>query len=82
MICRLIIKNDLEKRWHLYENAVLGTILGYEIPHFDRIAYIHSTVQYGMLRCEYCTRNFGATHNGFAEKTFHELLHGPNVVNE
>ena len=41
-----------------------------------------STVLYGMLRCEYCTRNFGATHNGFAEKTFHELLHGPNVVNE
>jgi len=35
-----------------------------------------------MIQCEYCTRGFIETHNGLAEKTFHELLHEPTVVNK
>ena len=35
-----------------------------------------------MIQCEYCTRGFIETTNGLAEKTFHELLHEPEVVNK
>jgi len=35
-----------------------------------------------MIQCEYCTRGFIETMNGLAEKTFHELLHEPRVVNK
>lgn len=35
-----------------------------------------------MIRCEYCTKGFVETHTGLAEKTFHELLHDPEVVNK
>jgi len=35
-----------------------------------------------MIQCEYCPRGFIETSNGLAEKTFHELLHEPNVVNK
>ena len=35
-----------------------------------------------MIQCEYCTKNFVENENGLVEKTFHELLHGPEVVNQ
>jgi hypothetical protein len=34
-----------------------------------------------MIQCEYCPKGFIETHNGLAEKTFHELLHEPEMVN-
>ncbi len=34
-----------------------------------------------MIQCEYCTRGFLESPNGLAEKTIHELLHGPDTVN-
>ena len=34
-----------------------------------------------MIRCEYCTKNFIETWNGLAEKTLHEILHEPELVN-
>ena len=35
-----------------------------------------------MIQCEYCDQNFVESSNGLAEKTFHELLHEPEVVNQ
>jgi|TARA_B110000305_G_C19048529_1_gene451571 aerobic-type carbon monoxide dehydrogenase small subunit (CoxS/CutS family) len=35
-----------------------------------------------MIQCEYCPRGFIETTTGLAEKTFHELLHEPEVVNK
>ena len=35
-----------------------------------------------MIQCDYCPKNFVESANGLAEKTFHELLHEPNVVNQ
>lgn len=35
-----------------------------------------------MIQCQYCTRQFVDTVTGLAEKTFHELLHEPQVVNK
>jgi hypothetical protein len=35
-----------------------------------------------MIQCEYCPRGFIETANRLAEKTFHELLHEPEVVNK
>ncbi len=35
-----------------------------------------------MIQCEYCPRGFAETANGLVEKTFHELLHEPKVVNK
>lgn len=35
-----------------------------------------------MLQCEYCNREFYETANGLTEKTFHELLHEPELVNK
>ncbi len=34
-----------------------------------------------MIQCEYCTKGFIETHCGLAEKTIHELLHEPELVN-
>ena len=34
-----------------------------------------------MIECEYCTKNFVESMNGLAEKTFHEMLHEPEIVN-
>jgi hypothetical protein len=35
-----------------------------------------------MIQCEYCSRGFVDTMNGLAEKTFHEVLHAPKIVNQ
>jgi len=35
-----------------------------------------------MIQCEYCNKNFIASMNGLAEKTFHEMLHAPEIVNQ
>ncbi len=35
-----------------------------------------------MIRCEYCAKNFAESMNGLAEKTFHEVLHEPEIVNQ
>jgi aerobic-type carbon monoxide dehydrogenase small subunit (CoxS/CutS family) len=35
-----------------------------------------------MIQCEYCPRGFVDTANGLVAKTFHELLHEPDVVNK
>jgi hypothetical protein len=35
-----------------------------------------------MIQCEYCSRGFVDTMNGLAEKTFHEALHAPKIVNQ
>lgn len=35
-----------------------------------------------MMQCEYCDRQFIDTQRGLAEKTFHELLHEPEIVNK
>jgi len=35
-----------------------------------------------MIECEYCTKNFVENMNGLAEKTFHEMLHEPKIVNQ
>ena len=45
---------------------------------------INSTVRYRnhMIPCEYCTEQFIENMNGLAEKTFHELLHEPEMVNK
>lgn len=34
------------------------------------------------IKCEYCNREFVESSSGLAEKTFHELLHEPEVVNQ
>ena len=34
-----------------------------------------------MITCEYCKERFVENMNGLAEKTFHELLHDPKMVN-
>ena len=34
-----------------------------------------------MLECEYCDQYFFENKNGLAEKTFHELLHDPEIIN-
>ncbi len=34
-----------------------------------------------MLSCEYCTKEFVETPAGLTEKTLHEILHGPELVN-
>ena len=34
-----------------------------------------------MIQCEYCTKDFFESHEGLAEKTIHELLHEPEIVN-
>jgi hypothetical protein len=38
-------------------------------------------VRYNMLTCEYCPKQFIETANGLVQKTFHETLHDPEVVN-
>ncbi|HXV50703.1 MAG TPA: hypothetical protein VD689_01085 [Nitrosopumilaceae archaeon] len=45
---------------------------------------INSTVLYSttMIRCEYCPRGFVESPNGLVEKTLHEILHAPEVVNK
>lgn len=35
-----------------------------------------------MIQCQYCTRQFVDTQRGLVEKTFHESLHEPQVVNK
>jgi hypothetical protein len=35
-----------------------------------------------MINCEYCPEKFIESMNGLVEKTFHELLHEPEMVNE
>lgn len=35
-----------------------------------------------MIQCGYCTRRFSVTPHGYAEKTFHEILHGTELVNK
>ena len=39
-------------------------------------------VPYFMITCEYCTKQFVESMNGLTEKTLHEILHGPELVNE
>ena len=34
------------------------------------------------MRCDYCTKRFTESMNGLAEKTFHEMLHEPEIVNQ
>ncbi len=34
------------------------------------------------LTCEFCPKKFEGNANGLAEKTFHELLHEPELVNK
>ncbi len=34
-----------------------------------------------MLNCEFCPKQFFETANGLVEKTFHEVLHDPELVN-
>jgi hypothetical protein len=45
---------------------------------------IKGTVLYSttMIRCEYCPRGFVESPNGLVEKTLHEILHEPEVVNK
>ncbi len=35
-----------------------------------------------MIKCDYCTTSFRVTADGMVQKTFHELLHGPEIVND
>ena len=35
-----------------------------------------------MIRCKYCTKNFIESMNGLTERTFHEILHEPEIVNQ
>jgi hypothetical protein len=35
-----------------------------------------------MIKCEYCPKSFVENMNGLAEKTFHEMLHEPEMVNQ
>lgn len=35
-----------------------------------------------MIQCVYCPRVFAGNADGRVEKTFHELLHGPEIVNQ
>jgi hypothetical protein len=35
-----------------------------------------------MMSCEYCSKQFIETLTGLTEKTLHEILHGPDLVNE
>ena len=35
-----------------------------------------------MIQCEYCNRGFIESQNGLAEKTFHQLLHDPEIINK
>ncbi len=39
-------------------------------------------VPYHMIHCEYCPRQFVESRSGLTEKTLHEILHGPELVNE
>lgn len=34
-----------------------------------------------MIRCNYCSKGFAVTPNGMVEKTMHEVLHEPRLVN-
>jgi len=34
-----------------------------------------------MIVCEYCTEQFVENMNGLVAKTFHEILHEPDTVN-
>ena len=34
------------------------------------------------MKCDYCNRRFVDTQIGLAEKTFHEMLHEPEIVNK
>lgn len=35
-----------------------------------------------MITCEYCTKQFVESLTGLTEKTFHEILHDPKMINE
>lgn len=35
-----------------------------------------------MIKCEYCEKGFLDTINGLIEKTFHETLHEPELINK
>ena len=35
-----------------------------------------------MIKCTYCTTSFRVTADGMVQKTFHELLHGSEIVND
>ncbi len=35
-----------------------------------------------MIRCDYCTKGFAESSDGFVQKTFHEILHEAKVVNQ
>jgi hypothetical protein len=35
-----------------------------------------------MINCEYCPKQFSESLTGLTEKTLHEILHGPELVNE
>lgn len=39
-------------------------------------------VRYNMIHCEYCPKQFVESNNGLTEKILHEILHGPELVNE
>ena len=34
-----------------------------------------------MIQCRFCPKGFIPTSDGWVEKTFHEMLHGAEVVN-
>ena len=34
-----------------------------------------------MIRCDYCSRSFTVTPLGRLRKTYHEILHGSDIVN-